>query len=252
MSIATKGYGRSAWDHVRRGIDRVVYAYKLRIRGEQRTALASYPRSGNTWLRRLLEEATGQSCGTIYEAETILPAPDAGLAIKTHMRDAYRYSRAIHLVRHPLDVLESYYCWKRDCAGGKDMEWERFIDKRSAAWVRHTRYWMGVSCDVFRLRYEDLVADPFGRLQALIQWLGLDISDEGVRAAVEACSFESLKKEGASRGQPQFFRRGTVGDSLGNYTEEQLSMLRARFAPLLEEWGYDVSLEPEGSVQPGP
>jgi hypothetical protein len=223
-------------------MSRVVYAYKFKVRGEQRTALASFPRSGNTWLRRLLEEATGQTCGTIYEAETILPAPDTGLAIKTHMRDAHRYTRAIHLVRHPLDAIESYYYWKRDCWGGKDMSWERFVDQRSAAWVGHTRYWMDVPYDVVRLRYEDLLADPCEPLRALTQWLGLEISARTIRAAVETCSFERLKKEGSSRGQPQFFRRGTAGDAIASYSEEQLAMLRPRLASLLAELGYDDSL----------
>jgi hypothetical protein len=249
MKAPALRYHQKMSRRARRSLDHVIYAYKLRVRKQQRTALASYPRSGNTWLRYLLEQATGQRCGTIYEAERVMPGPDEGLAVKTHMLDSYRYSRAIHLVRNPFDVLDSYYSWKGDCAGAADMSWDLFVEKRSRDWVRHSRHWLNASCDVFRVRYEDLIEDPLARLGALTAWLGLEILPERLHAAVESSRFDNMRRKWAADGQAGFFRRGTVGDSLGRYTPDQLRRLTTRFAPVLSELGYHRLLESLGGAR---
>lgn len=69
-----------------------------------RIALASFPRSGNTWVRFLLENATGQPCGSLYR-DRVMPRGEDGIAIKTHELDSSRYARAIHLVRNPFDAI---------------------------------------------------------------------------------------------------------------------------------------------------
>ena len=81
----------------------------LRIQGEKRVALASYPRSGNTWLRLLIEEVTGQKSGTIYGGNEIIKRGTEGVVIKTHGWDVYKYTHAVHLIRNPFDVCVSYY-----------------------------------------------------------------------------------------------------------------------------------------------
>lgn len=89
-----------------------------RMMGKKRIALASFPRSGNTWLRFMIEEATGKQSGSLYN-DKVLPRGGEGIVIKTHELDSYRYTHAIHLVRNPFCAIESHFyyikrcCWKR-------------------------------------------------------------------------------------------------------------------------------------------
>ena len=66
------------------------------------TALASYPGSGNTWVRALLEGATGVLTGSVYVDPSLVNAGFLGegatervLAVKTHWPwDAHNATRA--------------------------------------------------------------------------------------------------------------------------------------------------------------
>src|SRR5687768_14503745 len=97
ISISVPGAARAA-----SAFDRLQWRVRLtnvRRRGEQRVALASFPRSGNTWLRFFLEAATGELTGNASDGEQrVLQRAKDGVAIKTHRRDSYRYTHAIHLV----------------------------------------------------------------------------------------------------------------------------------------------------------
>ena len=90
-------------------------------------ALISFHGSGNTWVRYLLEQATGVYTGSIYCDRTLkLEFPGEQIvsgsvvAVKTHQCDTtelpkdvqlalgkQRYDRAILLVRNPFDALIS-------------------------------------------------------------------------------------------------------------------------------------------------
>ena len=224
----------------RRGFERTMYAFKLKVLGEERVALASYPRSGNTWLRILLESATELRCGTIYREEGIMSRPDRGLAIKTHQCDSYKYSRAIHLVRHPLDVLDSYYRWKREYARQRTASWERFAARGTSQWVRHTERWLAVRYDVFLLRYEDLYRDPEEGLTRLLVWLGCEAEGGVVRKAVEESTIDRIRQRVPEREGRLFFRRGGTGRSLGHYSPELLALIRERAGGTMERLGYAI------------
>ena len=105
------------------------------IDGKRRgvTALASFPGSGNTWVRSLLEKATGVCTGS-YACDMSLrfagftgegiQSPNV-IAVKTHETKPhwsddkisnYKFSSAIVLVRNPLDAIVSD--WNRYVANG--------------------------------------------------------------------------------------------------------------------------------------
>ncbi|CAH1775991.1 unnamed protein product, partial [Owenia fusiformis] len=80
-----------------------------------KTALFSYPGSGNTWLRHLIQQITGFYTGSIYN-DTILKKrgfPGEGhtgrevVVIKTHSRNLLTelYDRTIVIMRNPLHAL---------------------------------------------------------------------------------------------------------------------------------------------------
>jgi len=105
------------------------------IDGSRVVALPSYPGSGNTWTRMLLEQTTGIYTGSIY-CDTELKAKgflgeklssSNVLAVKTHYpnkelfvpykeyHDPEKFknvSAAIVIVRNPVDSLVSHWNWK--------------------------------------------------------------------------------------------------------------------------------------------
>ena len=123
-------------------------------------ALASFHGSGNTWLRYLLEQATGIFTGSIYCDEYLkvtfpgeLVVSGSVLAIKTHHADTRAlpmdvqlvlkkelYDKAIVLVRNPFDALlsEANRRWNSkkglsDHVGLADEA--KFIGKTCTSWI---------------------------------------------------------------------------------------------------------------------
>lgn len=109
---------------------------------KHRVYLASHPRSGNHWMRYLIEEATGLATSSVYrdrdypqhlptifpwggysakngyEGNVLYPSADREdiVVVKTHypyvnrMRfDLLPYTAVVVVVRHPLDVIYSHY-----------------------------------------------------------------------------------------------------------------------------------------------
>jgi hypothetical protein len=204
-----------------------------------RIALASYPRSGNTWVRFLLEAATGESCGSVHK-DRIMPRGDEGIVIKTHQLNSASYDGAVHLVRNPFDVLESHYHWKRDIAGELDREWERHVDEGVPAWKAHTEHWLAARCLVLRVRYEDLHADPVEQLRTVLEFLGRPASEVRLREAVQAARLEDMRVLHPVYGE-RFFRRGQVGASYSAFTEAQRQVVQSELGPLLQRLGYSAA-----------
>jgi hypothetical protein len=202
---------------------------------KSRTALASYPRSGNTWVRFLLEKAVGEECGSIYK-DRIMPRGAEGIAIKTHALDSDKYERAIHVVRNPLDVIESYFFWKRDVAK-KAVEWDENIRTVAREWREHTQHWLAAKSPVHRVRYEDLKTRTVEELGALVRWLGYEVPATQIEAAVAAGQIDNMRELNQELGE-KFFRRGEVGKSHASFTAEQLAFVRSELRELIEQFGY--------------
>lgn len=90
------------------------------------TALVSFPGSGNTWMRYLIEQATGVFTGSVYcdrELKVVHPGEHVNSAnvivVKTHQAEATlvpisaamlgrnHFNQAIFLLRNPFDALVS-------------------------------------------------------------------------------------------------------------------------------------------------
>lgn len=229
----------------RKAADELAWALQvawLKRRGLRRMALASFPRSGNTWFRLFLEAATSRTTGNARRDEAAIEDPverlvrserEAGLegleddiAIKTHGPDSYRYTHAIHLVRSPFDVLDSFYDWKAaanwEWKHGP-VEWEPFVEIVGPRWRDHTRHWLDSRCETYRVRYEDCRLDPVSSFGSLLRWIGVEVPEAVLAQAIEATSFNNLKE--ASTGEPsvrgKFFRRGQVDKGLDRFSPAQ-------------------------------
>ncbi|MBI3160604.1 MAG: sulfotransferase domain-containing protein [Chloroflexi bacterium] len=211
----------------------------LRARGRRRVALSSYPRSGNTWLRGLIEAATGQASGSIYSDAVMRRGAD-GVVIKTHAWDMHRYTHAVLVVRHPFDALPSYFHYRQNIWKETGLTWETFLLGAIEEWRGHTARWLaaGRRMPLYRLRYEDLLAEPQEELAKLLAWLGFDLPPERVAAAIDHNALEKMRARHPRLGG-EFFRRGLSGVGVEEFSEAERGLVRERLGDLLAELGYD-------------
>jgi hypothetical protein len=226
--------------------------FLLSQQGKRRVALASFPRSGNTWFRFLLENATGEMTGNAGNRPTrILPRTGDGIVIKTHQSDSFRYTHAIHLVRNPFDVIDSYYDWKASL-GWKwkygELAWDDFVRLTAPKWRTHTRHWLKAHKKSYLIRYEDCVREPVEQFGRLLDWLERPMPDDQLRRAIEQCSFERLKRQQTQRSAlgSSFFRRGQSGRGLERFTPDQRAWVTNLTARELQRCGYHSLLDAYG------
>ncbi|GAA6062280.1 hypothetical protein JCM10212_000940 [Sporobolomyces blumeae] len=170
------------------------------------TGFVSYPRSGNSYLRSLLERATGYQTSSIY-CDRGLERTFTGecnhrleFFVKTHFpalprtirqndptfRDYYkRFDQVVHVVRNPLDAVASWWHLShapRTAEGYQNHEAKvdigKFGDEQrdsilnlAERWRRHSVYWQQAPILTHTLRYEDLKAQPIPNMMGLVSYL---------------------------------------------------------------------------------
>ena len=181
--------------------------------GPRDVFIASYPRSGNTWMRFVLSQlATGQP-STYRSIEEVAPgagyhrrAPrvtsGGGRLIKTHEPYRRQYRRAIYLVRDVRAVAVSQY---RVLTITKfpDLTLDGFMEGFArgvldgyGTWQDHVRSWTvdrDPSAEVLLIRYESMRADPVTSVSAAAEFAGLESAPERVAAALEANSLDAMQ-----------------------------------------------------------
>lgn len=193
--------------------------------------LASFPRSGNTFLRILLHRIYGVRSSVVYDVDGVaerlgeslvgfeqrpmgydeMRASDTVHFVKTHrQRDASILDddRAICLVRDGRDSLVS---WARmnseDDPSRFEPELRKMIERDTATgtgnWGANVLSWLRPEAsNRVVLRYEALIADPVGSVTAAMARLVPGM----IPGATEAPDFAELRVADGS-----FFRRGVVG-----------------------------------------
>jgi hypothetical protein len=236
--------------------------------------VASYPRSGSTWLRFLLVEIlTGrpsefpdvnQLVPKIGRQDKALPLlPGGGRLIQTHepYRDEYR--KAVYLVRDPRDVVISEFAYQKALGligDGFDEFLELFVLGKAngyGSWCHHVQAWLEASeakdADILMIRFEDMRRNPISVVASTLQFLGISVDQERVESAVRGNSVERMRDKedrtpqiGASSGEEnRFVRRGVVGGWRSKLTPSQLELLHRYVASMLSRLGYASS----GSVE---
>ena len=157
-------------------------------------ALASYPRSGNSLTRSLLENITGVHTGSDFCREDTVKgeAPEEGSwgkgermhdgrvwIVKTHSRfsagtgafAAFTPAKAILLVRHPLSIAVSFWSFvlsderqaqtvPASTVAQFPLIWDAFLSAVTRAWQTFHRFWLLRSArqPVLVVRYEDVAS----------------------------------------------------------------------------------------------
>ena len=178
-----------------------MYEVQAKCRG-QMILLLSYPRSGNTFVRQVLKEAFGTNSYSIYpgeyltehyggwiNAENVEELPV--VFVKSHKKLKNWQGLVWHIVRDGRDAVVSLRKWNRNPTSGRGNEWSQHVQLFESL-ANHTT------------KFEDLIDNPIGTVQAGIDSLGL--SDVVRRTGETLTPFSELQ---ASNGE--MWREGHTG-----------------------------------------
>lgn len=186
------------------------------------TWIASYPKSGNTWVRFIVaallrggevpDSATMEALVPDVHRSGLPPPREEGWTLKTHwMYDPTatcfaRSRRAIHILRNPLDVFASGFDYgegddpaERDRALTEFLQlggFARCMDLGMGNWEQHLASWTEAArrMPVLRLRYEELLTAPEEGIRDIARFLGLEATAAQVARIAEATSFAALRR----------------------------------------------------------
>jgi len=219
----------------------------------------SYPRSGRTWLLRMLAEYLGCPIGnhkfTDEEQAKIrlgeFPGGDwvqgfhwAGPEELGRIRSVYQ-KKAVYLLRDPRDCLVSYYRFHVDHKGrgfwGRlrgHLRWRRPRTVRDilGQWKRHVADQRGLADGM--IRYEDLLKDTFGTVRGLI---GDGCDEARLRSAVQKFDFYSMTgRMPGEEDRSAFVRNARPGDWAGVYGRPRYrSIIKETVGEELVRFGYE-------------
>ena len=260
--------------HVR---DPIVWWRHRRLRPSD-VMLASYPRSGSTWLRFVLFEIlTGQPSGfdqvnaalrglSDYRHSSAL-LPNQGRFIGTHEPFRPDYRRAVYLVRDVRDVVLSEYAFEKNLGIARpsmDLYLREMLlgHKRHGSWQHHVESWLdsplAATGNLLFLRYEVLRQDSVNVFLELLDFLKVHRSRADVERAVANNTLQRMReKEDRLYTQPnyssvprrpiktvepggRFVRSGAIGGWHERLTLEQRRFIELHTAHILTRLGYPV------------
>ena len=220
--------------------------------------LASYPRSGNTFLRIVINRLYGRGSSTVYPVDgvqerlgdvVVIENVDVSLTelrdspevhfVKTHRRRSYDVSTvdsALYIARDGRDALVSFARQRTEEASeryGKELK--ELIQRHTggtASWGQNVLSWLPpdepagpTTAQTVLIRYEDLIRDP---LVTVTESLRRIVPDLPARTDVTLPTFGELQQF-----DPRFFRRGMTG----THRDEMPAELEELF------WSYDDNRE---------
>lgn len=231
--------------------------------------LASYPRSGNTWLRFMLFEALTGEAADFRLVRPAMPSvnmntnataffPEGGRLFLTHYPfcDYYGTGKAIYLVRDVRDIVLSEYrrqLMNRSYRRDFDHFLEDFLQgriHRFGSWIDHVTSWLdgplGRDGRLLLCRYEDLKRNAESILEDVVRFLGERADPIAIRTAVENNTVEAMRdKEDHTRlpeARPgfRFVNEGGSGGWRQKLRADQLHHIEKAAGDILERLGYTI------------
>jgi hypothetical protein len=233
--------------------------------------IASYPRSGSTWMRFLLYELLACEPAEFISVQENVPGVEdqkkakplvngSGRLLQTHEFYRNEYHRAIYLVRDVRDVVISeFYFWQRKgvIKDNFDSYFHNFLYGRVnpfGQWGPHIISWLDSqekkSGEVFVLRFEDLRKDPEGVLRDILRFLNVPRDPETIRQAIANNTLDRMREKEnqapktifrANRMDIRFIRKGSIGGWQEMLSQDQVQQIEKRYGQILIRLGYSIS-----------
>ena len=226
--------------------------------------VASYPRSGNTWLRFMLYEILVGQSSTFTNVHQLVPdigkqgnavpvLANNGRLIKTHEAYLPLYHKAIYLVRDARDVALSEFAYQKALGLAED-NFETYLPRflrgevnPFGSWTAHVDSWMDAKdkgyAEVLLVRFDEMRSRPEDSLADMMTFLNVPVERETIRRAVANNSVEKMRdkekvnpQKASAKGR--FIRSGAVGGWRDRFTEAQAELVEQYAGSVLARIGF--------------
>lgn len=163
-------------------------------------------------------------------------------------------NKAILLVRDGRDAALSYYNWRTGFVNDK-RTFDEFLKTDSyfkrkplEDWSLFCEEWgaWGKDHNLHVVTFENLKFNPFPTIKKLLEFAGVDRSDEDIFSVIEETSFKNMRRQedmNSSTDQPsRIFRKGLIGEWRDVYTVDQLDYIKPQAQEWLQEYGYSAAV----------
>ena len=226
--------------------------------------VASYPRSGNTWLRFMLYEILVGQSSSFKNVHQLVPdigrqgkalpvLGSQGRLIKTHEPFRSDYRKAIYLVRDARDVALSEFAYQKALGLAEDdfeVYLRRFLQGKVnpfGSWAAHVDSWMEAKdrgqCEVLLVRFDEMRATPETSLAEMMNFLGVRVEPDVIPRAVANNSVEKMRdkekvnpQKASAKGR--FIRSGSVGGWREKFTDAQAQLVDQYAGTILSRLGF--------------
>ncbi len=227
--------------------------------------IASYPKSGNTWLRFIIAnmksngeeisfENIDQFVPDVYSSKRIINALKKNRLIKTHQTLFSYYPKTIYIYRDYRDVLVSFYYYET-ALKHFDGTLEQFIlsqniNKPFGSWKEHVKMALDFKKNhpdqILLLSYEQLLDNPISKIESIAEFCNFQpkLSFEEINRRSE---FSKLKESETThagdfkkQSNQHFFREGKKGRWEEAFTDKMIKILKhdKELIALMEKLGY--------------
>ncbi|XP_047470071.1 WSC domain-containing protein 1-like [Penaeus chinensis] len=164
--------------------------------GMTSSILHSFPRSGNTWMRYLIEAASGVFTGSCYNDKTLIRSGFKGerdsiywkttIVTKAHFAKhvgKYKYRPTVIIIRNPARVIISLWSYARIRNRKKrhtktvsettldNEKFRAFVRYQLDKWLHTTLFALKKCRDAFPVFYEIVREDPVGETRRILEFL---------------------------------------------------------------------------------
>jgi hypothetical protein len=226
--------------------------------------VASYPRSGNTWLRFMLYEILVGQSSTFTNVHQLVPdigkqgaalpvLASEGRLIKTHEPYLPLYHKAIYLVRDARDVALSEFAFQKALGLAED-NFEAYLPRflrgevnPFGSWTAHVDSWMDAkdkgAAEVLVVRFDEMRSAPEESLANMMDFLNVPVERETIRRAVMNNSVEKMRdkekinpQKASAKGR--FIRSGAVGGWREKFSDSQAQLVDECAGKILARLGF--------------